>query len=77
MKKQKCPICKGSGEIEVPYNLRSGLSLDDKSRIAKILRNSSFSLREIGRMIDVPSPSGVKGLIDRPAVEKKRKNARS
>lgn len=59
-----CPVCKGRKRIKVSYKSRQGLDTSAKRAIAKILRSSNYSLREIGKFINVKSASAVKFLLE-------------
>lgn len=68
MKKQAiktitCPVCHGRRKIRVPFRLRGKLDTNSKRAIAKILRKNSFSIREIGKFLNVKSPAAVQFLL--------------
>lgn len=65
-----CPVCKGKRKIKVPYQSRQGLGTASKRAIAKILRKNNYSLREIGKLINISSASAVKFLLETDSKEK-------
>ena len=66
MKKQKdkCPVCKGTGEIHGPNE-----SIRDRqkrrSEIANKLRDTGYSIREIAALMGYKSPNSVFILLEK------------
>lgn len=57
-----CPVCNGNGKIDEPANIRKDL-LKEKSKIAKTLRESGYSIREIMRIMNYKSTNSVSLLL--------------
>ena len=52
--KIKCPICKGKGEIELPYKHKRDWKIV-KRRMARALLDNGFSYRQVQRLIGYKS----------------------
>lgn len=63
MAKEKCPICKGCGEIESPH--LKNKALRQKKDVANILHKEGYSMREIMRLMNFKSPHSVDRLIEK------------
>lgn len=63
-KKIQCPVCRGTGHIEAP-NLRNEDEVTAKHRIAAMLREDGYSIRQIMRFLGYKSPSAVQFILKR------------
>jgi len=62
--KIKCPICKGTGELEEPKNWPEQLARTQlKRKAAKLLKANHYSIRQIMRIMDYKSVSPVQQLL--------------
>lgn len=59
----KCPICKGSGELEKPYGQTRDL-VEVKKKMAKVLRKNGYSYRQIQRFLGYKSPRSIQDFIN-------------
>jgi len=53
MNKEKCPICNGTGKIELPK------ATDWKKQAVKCLYKNGFGIRQIQRILGYKSPQSV------------------
>ena len=54
----KCPCCNGSGELPEPRSSERDRS-DERARMAKVLREAGYSIRQIGAFLEYKSPRSV------------------
>ncbi|TXH57567.1 MAG: hypothetical protein E6Q97_04315 [Desulfurellales bacterium] len=60
----KCPICKGSGHLPEPKSTQQNAA-KQKARMAKVLRDNGFSLRQIQSFIGWKSVRSVTEAIEK------------
>lgn len=61
MEKMCCPICKGTGTLEVPTFKQK--ALQEKRTTAKALKEQGYSIREIMKIMKYKSPRSVQTLL--------------
>ena len=61
----KCPCCKGTGHLPEPRSSERDKSAE-RARMAQVLRDAGYSIRQIGAYLEYKSPRSVV-----PALERK------
>ncbi len=56
----KCPLCKGSGQLEKPKHLND---IEEKHAAVLLLHDNKFSVRQIMRIVGYKSPNTVQVVI--------------
>lgn len=54
----KCPCCKGTGKLPEPRSSERDRSLE-RARMAQVLREAGYSIRQIGGFLEYKSPRSV------------------
>ena len=58
----KCPICKGTGEIEEPKSKRAGKVVDNRI-MASLLKKEGYSFRQIQKFLGYKSVGAIQNLL--------------